>query len=141
MTHNQLNYLEILHQNGCRLTTQRQAILDAVCMAGGRSTVGQVYRSAKALDASINRSTIYRTLNLFARLGLVFVTKYENGERGYEMAQPEQHHHLVCKVCHADIEIDNKIVDDFYQQLSALYDYDVSMDHLIVAGLCAECAG
>ena len=139
MSHNKLNYLELFHKNGYRVTRQRQAILEALCQADGHATIGEIYYLAKALDAGINRSTIYRSLEVFSKLGLVLYGEGVDGERVYELAK-EHHHHLICKSCGQEIEIDNWILEDFRQILGSEYDYDVEIEHLIVFGTCPKCS-
>jgi len=141
MTHNKLNYLEKLHENGSRITRQRQVILDAICQADGHTTVGEIYYRSRKLDVSIDRSTVYRSLDLFVKLGIVIVAENINGERTYELVKECPHHHLICTICGNDVEIENKAVDDFYMQLSSEYKYEITMDHLIVFGVCSNCFG
>ena len=139
MTHNKINYLELFHAKGYRLTRQRQAILDALCQSGKHATVGEIYYRAKTLDPGIDRSTIYRSLDVFVGLGLVIRGDDVNGERVFELMREEHHHHLICKECGQDIEADTEVVEDFYKQLHEQYNYEVKMDHLIVFGTCSSC--
>lgn len=140
MTHNKINYLELFHKKGYRLTRQRQVILDALCQSDDHSTVGEIYYRAKILDPGIDRSTIYRALDVFVRLGLVIRGDDANGERVFELKREQQHHHLICKGCGQDIEVENEVVEDFYHQLRGLYHYVIKMDHLIIFGTCSNCS-
>ncbi len=117
MTHNSINYLELLHENGYRITSQRQVILDAVCLSDGHSSIGKIFHRAKELDKGIDKSTVYRALDLFVKLGIVNLADDINGERGYEMVKEGYHHHLLCKICGNDLEIENFLVDEFYEKL------------------------
>jgi Fur family ferric uptake transcriptional regulator len=139
MSHDKLNYLDVLREQGYRLTRQRQVILDAICQAGGHATMGELVHRTRLVEQGIDRSTVYRTINLFVKLGLVNAADDENGERTYEIVQEEHHHHLICKRCGAEIKIENQLVDEFYRDLKAAYEYQVQMDHLIVFGVCAHC--
>ena len=140
MSHNKINYLEKLHEGGYRLTQQRQTILESICEAEGHATIADIYLRTKKLDKGINRSTIYRTLDLFVKLGLVICGENIHGERVYELIKEQHHHHLICKECGNDVEIDNQVVDSFYQNLKHEYSYEVKMDHLIVFGVCSHCS-
>jgi Fur family ferric uptake transcriptional regulator len=140
MSHNKINYLDLFRENGYRLTRQRQAVLEALCQAEGHATVGEIYYRTKLLDEGIDRSTVYRTLDVFVRLGLVICGDNVDGERVYELIKEQRHHHLICKDCGDDIEVDNRVVEDFYTQLRNLYHYDINMDHLIVFGVCSSCS-
>ncbi|MBL6983789.1 MAG: transcriptional repressor [Anaerolineales bacterium] len=134
-----MNYLEIFHKNGYRITNQRQVILDAICEADGHATLAEIYYRAKKLDGKIDRSTIYRVLDVLVELGIVNCSEDLNGNRVYELVKEQPHHHLVCKLCGEDTEIDNQVIEEFYQNLQTTYYYEVEMDHLIVFGVCPEC--
>jgi Fur family ferric uptake transcriptional regulator len=140
MTHDKLNYLEMFHEKGYRMTRQRQAALDALCQSDGHATVGEIYYRAKILDGRIDRSTVYRSLDVFIHLGLAISGEDVNGERVYELIKEQHHHHLICSKCGDDIEVVNQVVEDFYRQLQDLYQYKIKMDHLIVFGICSNCS-
>jgi Fur family ferric uptake transcriptional regulator len=139
MTHNKINYLDLFHKHGFRITHQRQAVLDAVCQANGHVTISQIIFQTRKLDRGIDQSTVYRSLELFEKLGLVIPGEKVNGEQTFEIVQESRHHHLICTNCGNEVEIDDEIVDDFYRQLKSAYGFDVRMDHLIVLGVCGNC--
>ena len=140
MTHNTINYLEKFRQHGFRITRQRLTILDALCMADGHATNAEIYQRAKEIDELIDRSTIYRTLDVLFGLGLVICGEDINGERVYELVREQNHHHLICRRCGEELEIDTQAVDDFYQYLENEHNYFVQMDHLMVFGICSGCS-
>jgi len=139
MSHEQLDYLKMLRRQGYRVTPQRIAILDAICDGEGHSTLGEIYARAHRLDPQIDKSTVYRALELFEKVGLVLSAELDRHERGYEIIQPEPHHHLICKNCGNEFGIDNQLVDKFYGELKAQYGYAITMDHLVLSGICPDC--
>lgn len=139
MSHNKLNYADIFRQNGYRLTKQRQAILDAICIAQTHATIGEIFFHAKKLDRGLDRSTLYRSLDTFIKLGLVISAEDLSGERVYEIAREDPHHHLACKQCGSNLEVKNEIIEDLYQALEAEYQYSIEMDHLNFWGVCPDC--
>lgn len=139
MTHNKLNYLEIFHENGLRVTRQRQAVLDAICQANGHVTISQIIYHTRKLDNSIDQSTVYRSLELFEKLGIIVPGEKIKGEDSYEIIRESHHHHLICTNCGADIEIDNALANEFFHKLASQYGFSINMDHLIVLGNCGDC--
>lgn len=107
MSHHKIDYVELMRSNGLRVTSQRLLILDAICEGHGHTTLGQIYARVRKKDASIDRSTVYRTLDIFVELGLVVSADTGIGEKVYEIAKLNPHHHLVCKKCGQEREIDN----------------------------------
>src|SRR3989304_6343052 len=63
MSHQNLDYVRILHNRGYRVTPQRVTILDAVCEGEGHSTLGAIYARARKHDPQIDMSTVYRALD------------------------------------------------------------------------------
>lgn len=139
MSHYKSNYEEIIRAAGHRLTNQRVLILDAVCEGTGHSTIGQIYARTRAMDRTIDRSTIYRTLKLFVDLGLVVSADTGVGELVYEIAKPHHHHHLVCKRCGKEIEIGQEVMQSTFEQVEQEYQFKVDTDHLVLFGLCNGC--
>ena len=71
MSHQKLDYEGLLRRTGHRVTPQRVAILDAVCMGEGQATLGRIAASVRHADPSIALSTVYRTLKTLTQVGLV----------------------------------------------------------------------
>ena len=60
-----------LAERGIRMTGQRRAILQVMETATKHLDAAQLLRKAQKLDASVDRSTVYRTLRLLKRHGLI----------------------------------------------------------------------
>ena len=68
--------IEALRKQGYRLTPQRLLVLTIVAQGGGHMGVDEVFRQAKEAYPYMDIATVYRTLHLFKRLGVV--TKVAN---------------------------------------------------------------
>lgn len=60
-----------LAQRGIRMTDQRRAILGVIETANKHLDASQILRKAQKMDASVDRATVYRTLALLKRHGLI----------------------------------------------------------------------
>jgi Fur family ferric uptake transcriptional regulator len=140
MSHHRIAYEDIMRAAGHRVTRQRILILDAVCDEGSHTTLGRIYARVRAADSTIDRSTLYRTLKLFNRLGLVVSAQPGDGEIYYEIAHHQHHHHLVCRRCGAEAEIPHTILETVIKQVEAQYGFLVQTEHLVLTGLCQQCA-
>ncbi|MCW5874182.1 MAG: transcriptional repressor [Anaerolineales bacterium] len=138
MSHNQLNYLEELHAAGYRVTSQRQAVLDAVCAAGSHAPIEKILLHVSKLDPSLNASTVYRSLAVFVETGLV-VMAMDQGRKVYEIANTQPHHHLRCRVCGSMVTLNAATTSSFFEQLASSYAYKIDMDHLVIDGICKSC--
>ena len=74
MTHETIDTIERLRRQGYRVTPQRLIVLDAVCEVGGHADFGAIYASVKYADPTIDKSTIYRALDVLSSVGLIVVT-------------------------------------------------------------------
>ncbi len=139
MTHDTMDYEGIIRASGRRVTPQRVMILDAVCAGGGHTTLKQVYRRLHRMDATIDQSSVYRTVKLFVELGLVISGENATGETVYEIPKPQKHHHLVCRRCGAEQEIGHDAMSGMVARIEARHGFRVEMDHLVLFGVCAAC--
>lgn len=139
MTHDQLHWEQVLWASGHRVTRQRALILEAVCAGEGHTSLGEIYLRVRRADASIDRSTVYRALRLFVESGLVVAADTGGDETLYEVAKLEPHHHLVCRMCGQETEIDDAALHAMFQHMLERHRFRVETDHLVLFGYCATC--
>lgn len=139
MTHNQLRWEETLWTAGHRVTRQRAHILEAICAGDGHTPLGEVYARVRKSDRTIDRSTVYRAVRLFVDLGIVVAADTGDGETCYEVARLAPHHHLVCRICGGEWEIDDKPLQTMIAEVAVHHDFRVDTDHLVLFGQCASC--
>jgi Fur family transcriptional regulator, ferric uptake regulator len=138
MSHDQLNYVERVHEQGGRMTPQRQIILDTICSIGRHVNAGDIYDRVHATADHIDRATVYRTLAFFCDLQ-VLVSAEIDGQTVYEIAAPTPHHHLVCRQCgHVDM-LANHHFDQLVKHLVDEHHFQPEINHLTITGLCAAC--
>lgn len=138
MSHDRLNYVERVHEQGGRMTPQRQIILDTVCAIGCHTTASDIYERVQATTPHINRATVYRTLGFFCDLN-VLVSAEIDGQTVYEIANPTPHHHLVCRKCGHVTTLADHHLNQFVQHLVEEHHFQPEINHLTISGLCAGC--
>lgn len=126
-----------LRRAGQRVTPQRLLILDTF-RPGEHLSADEIYARVKGRLPAVNRSTVYRTLELLRDLGLISETDLGGGVRQFELLDV-RHHHLVCRACGAMQELDDVLVDPLRQAVLARYGFVATVDHLALFGLCAGC--
>jgi Fur family ferric uptake transcriptional regulator len=129
-----------LRAAGQRVTPQRMMILAAFTHPGEHLTADEVYSRVEMLVPALNRSTVYRTLELFRDIGLVTETDLGGGVRHFELLGSARHHHLICQECGHMVEMDDALVEPLRDAVQAQYGFSPSIDHLAVFGLCSYCA-
>jgi len=88
----------------------------------------------------VNISTIYRTLELLNRLGLVTETDLGGGRVRYHPAGKGHHHHLVCQECGKVIDLDETVLYPLKKVLLQEYKFSADLRHLAIFGRCADCS-
>ncbi|MFH1169876.1 MAG: Fur family transcriptional regulator [Chloroflexota bacterium] len=127
-----------LKAKGLKLTPQRRLIMDIIHESGAHLTGEDVITAVRARMPGVNKSTIYRTLELLERLGCVF--KSELGDRFiYHHAEEGHHHHLTCSSCGKSIDCDEEIFLPVEKKLAEKYGFSADFRHVMMSGLCRKC--
>ncbi|NQT05861.1 MAG: transcriptional repressor [Dehalococcoidia bacterium] len=128
-----------LSEQGYRLTPQRMMVLDAIENSEHHISAEEIYAQVIMEYPHLNISTVYRTLELLHRLGLVTETDLGGGRVRYHPADKGHHHHLVCQECGRVIDLDESVTDNLKQVLKRDYNFTPDIRHLALFGTCADC--
>jgi Fur family ferric uptake transcriptional regulator len=131
-----------LAERGIRMTDQRRAILSVIETAKKHLDASQILRKAQRLDASVDRSTVYRTLQLLKRQGLVdeLDLMHLNGEgHYYERKLGRDHIHMACLRCGKITEFVSEGFDSLKGQLQQECRFHIVVARLEVGGYCSSC--
>lgn len=129
----------LLRSAGQRVTPQRMVILAAFAQPGEHLSAEEVLARVGPIVPAMNRSTVYRTLELFRDLGLISETDLGGGVRQYELLYDARHHHLICRHCGATTDLDDADVEPLRAAIAGRYGFAAGIDHLALFGLCAHC--
>lgn len=131
-----------LAERGIRMTDQRRAILTVIETAKKHLDASQILRKAQRLDASVDRSTVYRTLELLKRHGLIdeLDLMHLNGEgHYYERKLGRDHIHMACLRCGKITELVSEIFESLKDQLDRECRFRILVARLEVGGYCSAC--
>jgi Fur family ferric uptake transcriptional regulator len=131
-----------LRSRGLRLTNQRQRVLAAVADLehGTPEEIGARLRAdAGPGGAAPDTSTVYRTLELLDRLGLVWHTHLGKGAPVYHAAE-HPHLHVVCATCGKIESVDPGLMDGVAERLGADLGFRVDVGHVALSGTCRDCS-
>lgn len=128
-----------LSEQGYRLTPQRMMVLAAIENSEDHISAEEIYAQVIAKYPHVNISTVYRTLELLKRLGLVTETDLGGGRVRYHPADKGHHHHLVCQECGKIIDLDESVLSTLKSMLLREYKFSADLKHLAIFGHCASC--
>ena len=130
----------VLRTKGYKLTPQRKVILDILHHTNAHLTADDIYLKVKNRMPGVNRSTVYRTLELLESLKLV--VKSELGiSHVYHHSEEGRHHHLVCRSCGRVVDCDDNILLPLESKLSKEYGFTADLHHHVIQGVCGRCLG
>lgn len=105
-------------EHGLRITGQRRVIAAILSDAADHPDVEEVYRRANAVDSRISLSTVYRTLRLFERKGILARHDFGAGRHRYEEAPTEHHDHLIDIDSGSVIEFRNEEIEKLQERVA-----------------------
>lgn len=136
MTHHK----EQLRQAGYKLTHARISVLNAIETLGGHVTSAEVLDAVTAADASIGRASVFRTLDLLTRLGIIRPTYVHSSQTPSYVLMPDgHHHHILCTNCNKIIEFEECGLEEIAQELEARLNVRLSGHLLEFYGECEDC--
>lgn len=131
--------IDRLKEKGYRLTPQRRLILSAIEGSRDHISAEEIYAQVAARYPHVNISTVYRTLELLKRLGMVYEIDLGEGRIRYHSEGSGHHHHLVCQGCGAVIDIEESGLASLREVLLRDYNFRADLRHLAIFGLCEGC--
>lgn len=131
--------IDWLRQQGFRLTNQRLLILDVIEANNGHISADDIATTVTQRDPRLNRATVYRTLQWLHSVGMLRKIDVGTPPLRYELAAEHAHHHLICRDCGYEQEIDHHVVATLQAHILEHYDFAADPDHLAIFGRCAHC--
>lgn len=95
-----------IEKKGLRKTVQREAIIQAAFCTTDHYTAEELIVMARAIDPTVSRATVYRTLPLLVESGYLKEIDLGKEHKTYDpnFANQPHHNHLICLDCHKVIE-------------------------------------
>ncbi len=131
-----------LGARGIRLTRQRRVLLQVMETARRHLDAGEILERAQKIDSNITRVTVYRTIDLLKRQGLIdeLDLLHLRGDRHfYESHGPRDHIHVACMRCGKVREVESPLYEELKRQISRDCDIEITVSRTEVGGVCGDC--
>jgi len=130
-----------LRSRGLKMTRARELVFREILSTPGiHPNADEIRRRLRAKKKEIGLATIYRTLNLLVRSGLV--AAFDLGE-GHSHFEPEwnetAHGHLICLSCGRVQEFAQAGIQEAIHRIGAEKGYRLDKFSLQVFGFCRDC--
>jgi Fur family ferric uptake transcriptional regulator len=135
-----LEFRRYLREHSLPVTAQREQVAAVVLEAGGHLSVEDIEQRLRLRGLRIGKATVYRTLDILARSGMISQRDFGEGFRRYERVPGHPHHeHLICLRCGKVVEFTNDRLEKMKAVVAAEYGFTHHHHRLDIYGLCREC--
>ena len=129
-----------LKSNGLKLTLERRAILEQVFAYDDHFQADDLLVRMRQSGYRVSRATVYRTLPLLVKSGLLTEVIDAQKHAHYEHIHAlEQHAHLICLRCGKIEEFKSSEIDALQEQVCQTYKFRPVKYRNEILGYCAEC--
>jgi len=133
-------FSEALRDAGLRLTHQRLEIFREIAGTEAHPDVETVFHRVRVRVPTVSLYTVYRTLTLLEKRGLISRVDVLSGRARYD-ANTDRHHHFVCTECGLVRDLHDKALNELPAPASAEEFGVVRSAHVQFRGVCSRCAG
>ena len=129
-----------LRDHNLPATAQRLAIADVVLGTDRHLSAEEIARELRSQGATAVTATVYRTVEVLVRSGLVVERDFGEGFKRYEASRGVPHHeHLLCTVCGDVTEFRDERLERMTTLLAEAHDFSRQRHRLVIYGLCGRC--
>lgn len=133
----------------CRWTGPREAIMKLLSQTSKHLSAKEIYAALHKYYPGIGLTTVYRTLDLLARMG--FIHKLSIGDRHYRYEfisgdkSEHHHHHLICTHCGKIINYSEFVDEELAlikkteERLAKKYNFSIQDHNIEFLGICEDC--
>ncbi len=131
---------EYLKSCGLRLTPKRLAVLNQVFAYPGHFQIEDLLVQMRRNGCLVSRPTIYRTLPLLIKSGLLteFIDAQKN-TRYESIHSLKEHAHLICLRCNQIVEFKEPEIDALQKAVCEAHEFKPVRFRNEIIGYCAEC--
>ncbi len=128
-----------LRAHGLRLTQPRLAVLRVLAATTAHLKVAELHRRAMQIAPRIGLASVYRTMDLLARLRLVKHVHMDHRHRHYAPVTDSHCHHLVCNTCGRVVEFSDCRADGLARTLARRTKFRIDGHCMDFFGQCPQC--
>ncbi|MCI0746222.1 MAG: transcriptional repressor [Verrucomicrobia subdivision 3 bacterium] len=129
-----------LRRKSRKVTIPRQAVLKVLRVRRRPLTVKEIYEALSPSPCDL--ATIYRSINLLERMGMVKRFDLGEGAARFELlaeGDDGHHHHLICTRCSDIVEIEECFPEELQAKIAQRNGYSKVTHRLEFFGVCPRC--
>jgi Fe2+ or Zn2+ uptake regulation protein len=134
--------LDELVSKGVRITSQRRALVEVIQEAERHLDAASLLTLARKREPSIDRATVYRTLEILKKLRLIDeldLMHLEGEKHFYEVKTRRDHIHLACFRCGRIEEFTSPVFERLKAEIAKEAGFQIRVTRLEIGGACRDC--
>lgn len=133
-------FQDFLQQQGLKLTTERTALVREIFSIHYHFEADELLFKMKEKGLKISRATVYRTLELLVKSGMVRRVHLGEDHYHYEHITGNSHHdHLICTTCGGVIEFHDEVLEARQREICDKKKFTPTFHNLQILGVCDSC--
>jgi len=128
-----------LRQHSYKLTPQRRVVIQTIASNQEHFTPTAIYEKVHQGHPNIGLVTIYRTIEILAKLKLICELHAGGSCHSYTISAPGHHHHLICSNCGKVVDFTSCELGKMQQSLVKETGFRIDGHLLEFIGLCQAC--
>lgn len=133
-------FIAFLEQNNLRKTPERLTILNCVLKINSLFTVERLQMMIDASDYHISRATLYNTIELLGKCGIIRRHVFEGLPPQYERITSSQRNYVICMNCGKIKDVRDNDFIAFMNAHKKITAFTMSHYSLYIYGTCNACA-
>lgn len=129
-----------LQDLGLKLTNERRALIGEIFATHYHFEADELLERMRDKRLKISRATVYRTLELLVKSGMVRRVHLGEDHYHYERVTENSHHdHLICTTCGGVIEFHDEVLEQRQRAICARRGFTPTFHNLQILGICSRC--
>jgi Fur family transcriptional regulator, ferric uptake regulator len=133
-------FQSFLQTQGLKLTSERTALVREIFATHYHFEADELLFKMKEKNVKISRATVYRTLELLVKSGMVRRVHLGEDHYHYEHVTGNSHHdHLICTTCGGVIEFHDPLLEARQHEICEKKKFTPTFHNLQILGVCDSC--
>ncbi len=133
-------FQQFLGNQGLKLTNERKALVREIFATHYHFEADELLFKMKEKRVKISRATVYRTLELLVKSGMVRRVHLGEDHYHYEHVTGNSHHdHLICTTCGTVIEFNDPVLEARQHEICQKKKFTPTFHNLQILGVCDPC--
>ncbi len=129
-----------IRQQGLKWTPERERVFQEASALEGHFEAEELAHRLREKGTRISKATVYRTLPLLVKAGLIKEVIHGEKHHHYEHNHEEnQHDHLICLKCGKIVEFDEASLREIEERICKKHDFRPEKIVVEIFGYCKKC--